>query len=121
MEWYQPGAVVLQCGADSLANDKLGVFNLSMHGHANCVRFLRSFNVPLILLGGGGYTIKNVSCVWTYETACALGIEKNLDLNLPFSPYLEYYGPRYRLEVAANNMQDDNPGYLESVKYVFLP
>lgn len=32
MEWYRPGAVILQCGADSLAEDKLGVFNLSMRG-----------------------------------------------------------------------------------------
>ncbi|KAG8923561.1 hypothetical protein FRC01_012602 [Tulasnella sp. 417] len=116
MEWYRPGAVVLQCGADSLSGDKLGVFNLSMHGHANCVRFLRTFNVPLILLGGGGYTIKNVSSAWTYETACAIGIEKDLDLNLPFTPYLEYYGPRYRLEVEPNNMTDDNGPYLEAMK-----
>lgn len=117
MEWFRPGAVVLQCGADSLSGDKLGVFNLSMHGHANCVRFLRTFNVPLILLGGGGYTIKNVSCAWTYETACALGIEKDIDLNLPFTPYLEYYGPRYRLEVEPNNMTDDNGPYLEAMKF----
>lgn len=32
MEWYRPGAIVLQCGADSLAGDKLGCFNLSMEG-----------------------------------------------------------------------------------------
>ena len=32
MEWYRPGAIVLQCGADSLAGDKLGMFNLSMKG-----------------------------------------------------------------------------------------
>jgi histone deacetylase 1/2 len=32
MSWYQPGAIVLQCGADSLAEDKLGSFNLSMNG-----------------------------------------------------------------------------------------
>lgn len=32
MDWYRPGAVVLQCGADSLAEDKLGSFNLSMQG-----------------------------------------------------------------------------------------
>ncbi|KAG8906139.1 hypothetical protein FRB99_007529 [Tulasnella sp. 403] len=120
MDWYRPGAVVLQCGADSLAGDKLGVFNLSMHGHANCVRFLRSFNVPLILLGGGGYTIKNVSCAWTYETACALGIDKEIDLNLPYTPYLEYYGPRYRLEVEPNNMTDDNGPFIERTKMQVL-
>ncbi|KAG8964551.1 hypothetical protein FRC03_001655 [Tulasnella sp. 419] len=120
MDWYRPGAVVLQCGADSLSGDKLGVFNLSMHGHANCVRFLRAFNVPLILLGGGGYTIKNVSCAWTYETACALGIEREIDLNLPYNPYLEYYGPRYRLEVQPSNMTDDNHPYLEQTKIQIL-
>lgn len=32
MDWYRPGAVILQCGADSLAEDKLGCFNLSMRG-----------------------------------------------------------------------------------------
>jgi histone deacetylase 1/2 len=32
MDWYRPGAVVLQCGADSLAGDRLGCFNLSMRG-----------------------------------------------------------------------------------------
>lgn len=32
MEQYQPSAVVLQCGSDSLSGDKLGCFNLSMRG-----------------------------------------------------------------------------------------
>ena len=30
MEVFQPGAVVLQCGADSLTGDRLGCFNLSL-------------------------------------------------------------------------------------------
>lgn len=32
MEWYRPSAVVLQCGSDSLAGDRLGCFNLTMKG-----------------------------------------------------------------------------------------
>ena len=32
MHTYQPGAVVLQCGTDSLSGDKLGCLNLSMSG-----------------------------------------------------------------------------------------
>ena len=31
MEKFQPGAVVLQCGADSLSGDRLGSFNLSLN------------------------------------------------------------------------------------------
>ena len=30
MELYQPGAIVMCCGADSLSGDKLGCFNLSI-------------------------------------------------------------------------------------------
>jgi hypothetical protein len=32
MERFQPNAVVLQCGADSLCGDRLGCFNLSLKG-----------------------------------------------------------------------------------------
>lgn len=32
VEFYRPGAIVLQCGADSLAGDRLGCFNLSARG-----------------------------------------------------------------------------------------
>ena len=39
MESYRPSAVVLQCGADSLRHDRLGCFNLSFKGHAECVRY----------------------------------------------------------------------------------
>jgi histone deacetylase 1/2 len=67
MDVYKPDAVVLQCGADSLSGDRLGCFNLSVKGHADCLRFLRSFNVPLMVLGGGGYTVRNVARCWCYE------------------------------------------------------
>ena len=103
MERYRPGAVVLQCGADSLAGDRLGCFNLSMKGrnvvfsgihtinvidsissrddylkkigHAFPVEFMKTFNVPLMILGGGGYTIRNVCRAWTYETSVCVDTE----------------------------------------------
>lgn len=33
MEYFEPNAIVLQCGADSLAGDRLGCFNLTFKGH----------------------------------------------------------------------------------------
>ncbi|KAF8957562.1 histone deacetylase [Entomortierella lignicola] len=115
MEWYRPGAVVLQCGADSLAGDKLGCFNLSMKGHANCVAYVKSFGVPMIVVGGGGYTIRNVARAWTFETAVLLN--EQLPEELPFNSYFEYYGPEYRLDVPANNMKNDNtPEDLQNLK-----
>lgn len=73
MEWYRPGAIVLQCGADSLAGDKLGCFNLSMEGHASCVEYVLKFGVPVLVLGGGGYTMRNVARAWAYETGLLVG------------------------------------------------
>ena len=59
MEMYQPGAVVMCCGADSLSGDRLGCFNLSMDGHSKCLEFLSKYHVPMLVLGGGGYTLRN--------------------------------------------------------------
>ena len=57
MASYRPDVVVVQCGADSLAKDKLGALNLSIKGHAACLSYMKRFNTPMIVLGGGGYTI----------------------------------------------------------------
>ncbi|KAK8938971.1 Histone deacetylase 19 [Platanthera zijinensis] len=106
MEVFRPGAVVLQCGADSLSGDRLGCFNLSIKGHAECVKYMRSFNVPLLLLGGGGYTIRNVARCWCYETGVALGVE--VEDKMPIHEYYEYFGPDYTLHVAPSNMENKN-------------
>jgi len=115
METYQPGAVVLQCGADSLAGDRLGCFNLSSKGHGQCVEYVKSFNIPMLVLGGGGYTIRNVARCWCYETSLLLGSEVNNDL--PFNDYFEYYQPDFHLEVPSTLMENLNtPEYLEKYK-----
>ncbi|KAL7421485.1 histone deacetylase [Cryptotrichosporon argae] len=115
IEFYQPGAIVLQCGADSLSGDHLGSLNLSMRGHASCINYIKSFGLPLLLLGGGGYTIKSVARTWAYETGLAAGVE--LGSNIPNNEYMEYYGPDYELDVRPSNMMDHNtPEYLDKVK-----
>lgn len=92
---FRPESIVLQCGADSLGLDRLGCFNLSIAAHGECVRFVKSFNLPLLVLGGGGYTIRNVARCWTYETAVLTG--SDVPDQLPDSKYMEYFAPTYRL------------------------
>ncbi|KAF6766206.1 histone deacetylase complex, catalytic component RPD3 [Ephemerocybe angulata] len=119
METYDPSAIVLQCGTDSLSGDKLGCLNLSMRGHANCVRFVKSFNKPLLLLGGGGYTMRNVSRAWAFETGLAAGVE--LAPDIPVNEYYEYFGPDYELDVKSSNTDDLNSlAYLDRVKRIVL-
>ncbi|KAK0656958.1 histone deacetylase-like protein [Cercophora newfieldiana] len=119
MTYYQPEAVVLQCGGDSLSGDRLGCFNLSMRGHANCVKFVRSFNLPTLVLGGGGYTMRNVARTWAYETGRLVGVE--MDSVLPYNEYYDYYGPDYELDVRSSNMENANSyEYLEKIKIAVI-
>lgn len=116
MDSYRPNAIVLQCGADSLTGDRLGVFNLTLKGHGKCVEFMMKYNLPLLLLGGGGYTIRNVARCWAYETGIALGIE--IPNKIPFNCDFKYYQPDFELHLHKNEeMQNENsPKYLESVR-----
>lgn len=115
METYQPSAVVLQCGADSLSGDRLGCFNLTIKGHGKCVEFMKSYNIPLLLVGGGGYTIRNVARCWTYETSVALDTE--IPNELPYNDYFEYFGPDFKLHISPSNMANVNTTeYLEKIK-----
>lgn len=115
MEMFAPGAVVLQCGADSLSGDRLGCFNLSIKGHADCVEYVRSFGIPMLVLGGGGYTLRNVPRCWTYETSVLTG--ENVKDELPFNDYFEYFGPDYRLHLPVSNLENLNSEeYLERTK-----
>eukprot|EP00995_Heteronema_vittatum_P007258 NODE_239_length_1602_cov_252.748229_g170_i0.p2 GENE.NODE_239_length_1602_cov_252.748229_g170_i0~~NODE_239_length_1602_cov_252.748229_g170_i0.p2 ORF type:complete len:209 (+),score=50.35 NODE_239_length_1602_cov_252.748229_g170_i0:524-1150(+) len=85
LEAFQPSAIVQQSGADSLAGDRLGTFNLGLKGHSECVRFLKQTNIPLLVLGGGGYTLRNVARCWAYETAVLLDV--TLPTELPDDPF----------------------------------
>jgi histone deacetylase 1/2 len=102
MARFRPGVVVLQCGADSLAGDRLGCFNLSVKGHGDAVSYMKTFNVPLLVLGGGGYTLRNVPRCWTYETSLILGCE--LENDLPHNEYETYFSPEFKLHLPISNM-----------------
>ena len=122
MEVYRPGAVVMCCGADSIAGDRLGVWNLSLKGHGMAVEYMKTFDVPLILLGGGGYTPRNVARCWSYETAIALGQQKELDDTIPFNQYHNYFGPNYKLHLTTDpNLKNQNTRpYLDKCTNIIL-
>ena len=137
MEVFQPGAIVLQCGADSLTGDRLGCFNLTTRGHAKCVRHVQQYNVPTLILGGGGYTIRNVARCWAYETAVVLGkggkdlvpndklfvdVQNEISNDIPFNDYYEYYAPDFQLHLEpAKEMENSNSkSDLETVRIELL-
>jgi histone deacetylase 3 len=118
MSFFQPSAIVLQCGADSLAGDRLGSFSLSIKGHGKCVEYMKQFHMPILVLGGGGYTVRNVARCWTYETS--LLVDTELQNDLPINEYFEAFRPDFLLfpELQVNENQNTRQ-YLESiVRYV---
>ena len=108
-------------------------FRWDFSGHGKCVEFIKNLNLPLLLLGGGGYTIRNVARAWTNETAIALDqeIPNGISLfafilhsmllffllELPYNDYFEYYGPDFKLNISPSNMPNQNSAeYLDKIK-----
>ncbi|KAI9843670.1 MAG: histone deacetylase [Thelocarpon superellum] len=89
---YAPTCIVLQCGADSLGCDRLGCFNLNIRAHGACVEFIKSKHLPMLVLGGGGYTPRNVARLWAYETSICIGATVNPALP-SHTPFLRAFEP----------------------------
>lgn len=118
---FQPTCIVQQCGADSLGYDRLGCFNLNIRAHGACVNFIKSFGIPMLVVGGGGYTPRNVSRLWCYETSILNDV--TLDLKIPSKiPSYDWFGPDYSLLPQLEGRLDNKNSkkYLESVKQDIL-
>jgi len=105
---FRPSSIVLQCGADSLGLDRLGCFNLSIAAHGECVRFVKGFGLPLLVLGGGGYTIRNVARCWAYETSVLTNTV--VSDQLPKTQFDEFFEPTNRLheQLQAGRLDNQN-------------
>lgn len=77
------------------------------------------FKYLLKVLGGGGYTVKNVARCWALETATVLDIELENDLPVFLNPnYLEYFAPDFVLRPKETRKIDNqnNQQYITKVK-----
>lgn len=62
---FAPDALILQCGADSLADDPMSRLALSNGAYWQAVRSLRSVAPRLLVTGGGGYNPWAVGRCWS--------------------------------------------------------
>lgn len=62
---YQPDVLVTQLGVDTFRTDPLTSLCLTTNGFEAMIRIFKSFGVPWLVLGGGGYHIVNVARAWT--------------------------------------------------------
>ncbi len=62
---FAPQAIVLQCGADALAEDPMSRLELSNNAHWRTVAAIRDQAPRLLVLGGGGYNPWATARCWT--------------------------------------------------------
>jgi acetoin utilization protein AcuC len=72
---FAPDAIVLQCGADAVAEDPLSRLELSNNAHWAVVAALRPLAPRYLVLGGGGYNPWSVGRLWTGVWALLAGHE----------------------------------------------
>lgn len=74
-EAFRPQALVMQCGADSLADDPLSRLDLSNNAYWEAVRSLLPLAPRAILVGGGGYNPWSVGRCWAGIWATLVGAD----------------------------------------------
>lgn len=75
LEGFRPEALVIQCGADALADDPLGKQELSNGALWRAVMALKGMAPRLLVLGGGGYNPWSVARCWSGVWAQLCGAE----------------------------------------------
>lgn len=83
------------------------------------MEFVKNLGLPLLVLGGGGYTIKNVARCWAYETSII--VEQPVSNSIPQNDYIEWYAPSYNLHLIPDPTKENEntKEYLEARTYFF--
>lgn len=111
---FNPEAIVMQLGADTMAGDPMCSFNMTPVGVGKCLNYILDWELPTLLLGGGGYNLANTARCWTYLTGTVLG--QTLSSEIPDHEYFTEYGPDYSLEISPSCRPDRNESqHLERV------
>eukprot|EP00900_Chrysochromulina_parva_P014908 jgi/Chrpa1/23418/Chrysochromulina_OHIO_Genome00010671-RA len=116
---FCPHVIVCCAGAGLIAGDRLGCLNVSLDGHSRVLKALMSLELPLLVLGGCGFTQLNAAKVWCHATATLCGVE--LPMALPEHSYMDYYLHEPTLSVPTCTLDNRNSALaLEALKETAL-
>ena len=62
---FNPEVLVTQLGVDTLAADPLTHLHLTNNGICQAVKLIKSFEIPWLIVGGGGYNVDATVRAWT--------------------------------------------------------
>ncbi len=84
IEAFAPDVLVTQLGVDTLKGDPITHLELTTKGFERMVKRFRSFGIPWVALGGGGYDMGNVARAWTIAWAVMNDTEPPESIPEPF-------------------------------------
>ncbi|MCD6491780.1 MAG: hypothetical protein J7K59_05790, partial [Candidatus Korarchaeota archaeon] len=61
---FKPDIIILQSGVDGYYRDPLTSLSYTGWGYRRVAKLLASFNLPILMLGGGGYDLNVVPILW---------------------------------------------------------
>lgn len=106
---YNPQVIVCSAGTGILGGTRAGYFNVSSEGYARCMRFLRDFRTPLLLLGGtSGSCLSDTAKAWAVSTAQFLCAEDKLPPRIPENPYSDLFFPQDTIHTDKRLVEDEN-------------
>ncbi|KAJ1940997.1 Histone deacetylase 8, partial [Linderina macrospora] len=105
---FEPQAVVVQCGSDGLAGDPYKVFNLTTDAFAGAIKSVLEWDIPTLVLGGGGYSSVNCARCWTRLTAIACGQDIAVSADIPDHKFYTEYVPACSMAIDKRLVPDEN-------------
>lgn len=76
---FNPEAVLMQLGADTMAGDPMCSFNMTPVGVAKCLLHVLQWQLPILLLGGGTLSLS----VYVCYSGRPCVFERPPDVNVP--------------------------------------
>jgi acetoin utilization protein AcuC len=77
IEADRPDVLVIELGMDALAGDPLTHLRLTNNTHADILDRLLRFNLPMLVVGGGGYHVENTVRGWALAWKTMAGEEEH--------------------------------------------
>jgi acetoin utilization protein AcuC len=79
---YKPDVIVLETGMDVLSVDPLAHLKMTNNAFADLMPLIRGFDVPILMVGGGGYNPQATARGWALLWTILCGIEPESDMSI---------------------------------------
>ena len=108
-----PQMIMLQMGLDTLIGDPFACFSYDSQSMAEFVAFLmEEIQLPLVVLGGGGYN--SIACAKCWSSVIAKVVKVEIPNDIPETyEFIEECAPDFTLDLGTTNRKDSN--YIEEL------